>query len=67
MGIEDGNPRVRQIKAQLVARLDAVKDDIETGRKLEALTALAWIKIHLDELLCNLGCSPLSEEDCEDE
>ena len=41
MGIEDGNPRVKQIKAQLVAHLDAVKDDIEAGHKFKALSALA--------------------------
>ena len=63
MAVEDENPRVREIKGQLDARLDALKGEIQTGRKVEALTSVAWIRTRIDELLCNLGCNPLSEDD----
>jgi hypothetical protein len=66
MGIQDDNPRVKQIRSLLVSRLDAVQENIRTDRKLDALTSLAWVRTHLDELLCNLGCSPLSVEESED-
>jgi len=62
MAVEDQHPRVKAIKAQLRERLETLKSDIQAGRKLEALTAVAWIRSHIDELLCNLGCSPLSRE-----
>ena len=62
MGIEDDIPRVKQIKTQLEDRLDRLEVQIQADKKLEALSSLAWIRTHLDELLCNFGCSPLSED-----
>ena len=37
MGIEDDNPRVKELKAQIAERLDQLEKDIETERKIEAL------------------------------
>ena len=60
MGIEDDNPRVRELKAQIASRLDKLGEDIEADRKVAALQALAWLRANLDRLLCNVGCSPLA-------
>ena len=60
MGIEDDNPRVKVLKAQIAERLDQLEKDIEAEHKIEALEALAWFRTNLDKLLCNVGCSPLS-------
>ena len=60
MGMEDDNPRVKELKAQIGSRLDKLGADIEADRKVAALSTLAWLRTNLDKLLCNVGCSPLA-------
>ena len=60
MGIEDDNPRVKELKAQIASRLDKLGEDIEADRKVAALSTLAWLRTNLDKLLCNVGCSALA-------
>ncbi len=60
MGIEDDNPRVKELKAQIASRLDKLAADIEADRKVAALSTLAWLRANLDRLLCNVGCSALA-------
>ena len=63
---QNNSPKIQILRAQIARRIRMAYEDIENGKRVDALSAVSWVRTHVDELLHELGHGLLPGSEADD-